>query len=115
MSILTCRRKREIGAERRPQRGRDPGVRRRTLVKVLKDCVSDSPEMGIEDFLAARLAEFGAEALQFLPVECHFASIPRTEPGHVIWVMSFGGEPDGRPLILLLPAFRNSPTPCARW
>jgi hypothetical protein len=34
--------------------------------------------------------ELGAQSLQFLPIERHFASSSGTDSGHVIWVISFG-------------------------
>ena len=46
--------------------------------------------MGIEDLVAARIAEFGAQAFQFLPVEHCASHIGKPKPYHVICVMSFG-------------------------
>ena len=59
----------EIGAERRAQQGRDAGVGRRTFVGVFEDRVGDRAEMGIEDLVASRPAEFRAQTFQFLPIE----------------------------------------------
>jgi hypothetical protein len=79
VDLVSCR-NREIGAEGRAQQGRDASVGRRTFVRVFEDGVSDRAEMGIENLVASRIAEFGAQALQFLPIKHRAPSTSRSKP-----------------------------------